>query len=575
MNNLINQRNILIGIFITICIYVITYYSTNRLPVLPFTQINNPPVVHNSDCTDDGWISSSLYNELQSYIISRDRILQDIPKPIAIKDGIVQTMPLNYDYIQFVNHTITTINYPYSKWECANTSSADIVKTGEYCILTNIYYNSVLDEYYFYQDTSQTNKPKRNIFIAPNFAANVTIIEDSTFFKEKFNLASILTRPILVGSPYDDNYAHGFLEGCGPRFWVLAECQYHASYINPSKIQTYITSEQLKNHPPNWDFYKRRSDGTYEATRKWEHIIQSMQSIYPLLTYKSFNDTNVMFKYLIFPGQKLSRSASWGYTYTSRKFRSYPFPTQHYRRAYLAFSEWILNNFHLPSKFELTKIQKEVQLKQSSESIPICNGTCTIEQSIENSTDEYTGEWIVVLNRAGRGKREITNADELVQGLLKTFPDHSNPHLRVWPKQFNFDDNLYESARMGRSIRLLIGVHGAGLSNTLFMRPGAILYEINPYGCRDLSFNFRRWAEVFNLQHALWVPSYGENGNEDDQCERDGRITLNVKEIIDEVKNMLKNENYYRTGYIKRALDIMTDLSIVDYPPKGYENLFS
>jgi hypothetical protein len=465
------------------------------------------------------------------------------------------------------------MNYPYSKWECSNTSNTDFENSGEYCILTNIYYNSALDEYYFYQDPSQINN--RNIFMGLYYATNMTVINNSTFFQEKFKLSSILTRPILVSSVPDDNYAHGFLETCGPLFWVLAECQYHASYINPSKIQIYLTSEQLREHLSNWIFYQLRPDGTYEPTREWEQMMQSMRSIYPLLTYTSFNKTDVMFKYMIFTGQKMSRSASWGYTYLSRKYQSYPMTTQHYRRAYLAFSEWILNNFHLPSKFELTKSQKELQIKQTFESIPICNNTCTIQHTVEHSTDEYNGEWIVVLNRAGRARREIINADELVQGLLKTFPDHSNPHLRVWPKQFDFDNNLYESVRMARSIRLLIGVHGAGLSNTLFMRPGAILYEINPYGCRELSFNFRRWAEVFNLQHALWIPSYGDNGRQDDECDRDGSVIVNVKEIIDEVQNMLKNEIEYRTGYIKRALDIMTDLSIVDYPPKGYENLLS
>ena len=297
MNNPINQRNILIAILIAVGIYVITYVSTNRLPVLPFPQINSRSVTRDGDCTD-GWISASLYNELQSYITSRDRILQDLPKPITIKDGIIKTMKLNYDYIQFIKQS-TTFDYPYSKWECTKTSNTDVEKSGEYCILTNIYYNSVLDEYYFYQDPSQVNKPKRSIFMAPNYAANLSIIEDAAFFKEKFKIAAVLTRPMLVGSPFDDNYAHGFLEGCGPRFWVTAECQYHASYINLTTLQVYITSEQLKTHPANWRFYERRSDGTYEATRKWEHMIQTMTSIYPLLTYQSFNDTNVMFKYLI------------------------------------------------------------------------------------------------------------------------------------------------------------------------------------------------------------------------------------------------------------------------------------
>jgi hypothetical protein len=125
---------------------------------------------------------------------------------------------------------------------------------------------------------------------------------------------------------------------------------------------------------------------------------------------------------------------------------------------------------------------------------------------------------------------------------------------------------------MARSIRLLIGVHGAGLSNTLFMRPGAILYEVNPYGCRDLSFNFHRWADVFNLQHALWIPSH-DKGRNHNICFRESSIILDIQEILDEVKNLLKNEIEYRSVYIRRALEIMTDMSIVDHPPSGFENI--
>ena len=65
-----------------------------------------------------------------------------------------------------------------------------------------------------------------------------------------------------------------------------------------------------------------------------------------------------------------------------------------------------------------------------------------------------------------------------------------------------------------------------------------------------LSFNFHRWAEVFNLQHALWIPSYGEQGEQNDICDRESATTVNIKEIIDEVKNLLKNEIEYRNGYL-------------------------
>ncbi|CAF4752376.1 unnamed protein product [Rotaria sp. Silwood2] len=65
--------------------------------------------------------------------------------------------------------------------------------------------------------------------------------------------------------------------------------------------------------------------------------------------------------------------------------KSYPFPTINYRRAYLAYSEWILNNFKLKSKFQLTSIQQELQHKKISEQVPICDQTCTIQQQINHS----------------------------------------------------------------------------------------------------------------------------------------------------------------------------------------------
>jgi hypothetical protein len=168
----------------------------------------------------------------------------------------------------------------------------------------------------------------------------------------------------------------------------------------------------------------------------------------------------------------------------------------------------------------------------------------------------------------------MTNADELVEALLKAFPDHSNPYLRVWPTQFNFKDDLYQTARMARSIRLLIGVHGAGLANMIFMRPGAILYEINPPGCRDLSFNFRRWATVFNLQHALWTPSQRLYGSKDDICyNRQAETTLVTSEIVTEVINLIQNEQEYRNGYLRRALNLLNDTTLVDYPQWELEKL--
>jgi hypothetical protein len=547
---------------------IVSYHSLFVIRKQLIIPRRNLSSVFVSNYSDRNWISPSLYNELRSYTKWRKEIQSNIKSIVKVANGTYTHGPLSNDYITFTK-TDRWKDYPYSSWKCSSISDKDPEAT-EYCFLTNIYYDSSINQYYYYRGPSEirTNMT-RNRFISSHSGIYVNIIDSIANFTQK-GVSAILTRPIHITGPPDRNYAHGFLERCGPQFWVLAEFQSHPSFIDPAKVQLYYSSNMKTDFGTNlWQESIRQPDGTHRHIAKWLDVLQSMFSIYPLLTFESFNQTTVMFKYLIFTGaHHYSRTAAWGFNYyLARKFDYHPFHTRQYRRAYLAYSEWILNNFNLTSKFQLTPIQEQLQQTQQSEITPICNEICNA--SLSRVETEFTGEWIVVLNRAGVGRRELINADELLNALLKTFPDHSNPYLRVWPKQFNFDDDLYKTARMARSIRLLIGVHGAGLSNTLFMRPGAILYEITPPGCRVLSFNFRRWAEVFNLQHSLWTP-----GNNQDQCQFDGSTKVNVKEIVNEVINLLQNEYIYRNGYLKRALDIMNDKTLVDHPPSGLENIF-
>ncbi|CAF0921828.1 unnamed protein product [Rotaria sordida] len=395
----------------------------------------------------------------------------------------------------------------------------------------------------------------RHQFMSSHGQFQIHILDDITMIKQ-LGVSAILTQSIHVGGAPDGNYVHGFLERGGPLFWTLSEIQSHRTYIDPSKIQLYYSSKMDTDHGQNiWQPMKRLSDGTYKHTTRWPNVLNAMFSIYPLLTYRSFDRATIMFKHMVFTGLPYRRSPCWGIHQEPKRLLSYyPFNIEEYRRAYLTFSEWILNNFELPSKFELTPIQKKLQESHKSEQIPICYGQCDQNQPLSTSSTEttFTGEYIAVLNRAGIGRRELINADELVQALLQAFPDYTNPYLRVWPKQFDFNDDLYETVRMARSIRVLIGVHGAGLSNTIFMRPGAVVYEITPPGCRILTFFYKRWVEVFNLQHALWSP-----GDKGDVCIHEGSIRVNVDEVVSDVINLIQNENRYRSGYLARALDII------------------
>jgi hypothetical protein len=566
----IRKKHIFVIICVAIClIFVFRNVSIDFMSYL-WTESKARPFANDGL----GWISSpSLYNELRAYITST-RNVHD--KRNIDSGSYFLSRRLNYDYIQFIKKN-SWEKYPFSSMKCYNTSNRELSTGNQYCLFTNIYFNSAADQYYYYQDPSQVQITTDTIELnVPYGKLIINIVGDLSVIK-KLIISAVLTRATYVGGPVDPNYAHGFLETYGPRFWVLSEIQSHGSFVDPTRMQIYYTSHMFTSYPRNWQLYNRQSDGTYRDSIKWAAMIQSMFSDYPLLTYKSFNETTVMFKYFIITGNQMSRTPAFSFYYSvSRSFICHPFHTRQYRRAYLAYSEWMLKNLDLPSKFQLTPIQERLQQSQTLEIFPMCDPACKSDSSkaIKRVKTEFTGDWIVVLNRAGVGRREMTNADELVEALLKAFPDHSNPYLRVWPTQFNFKDDLYQTARMARSIRLLIGVHGAGLANMIFMRPGAILYEINPPGCRDLSFNFRRWATVFNLQHALWTPSQRLYGSKDDICyNRQAETTLVTSEIVTEVINLIQNEQEYRNGYLRRALNLLNDTTLVDYPQWELEKL--
>lgn len=503
--------------------------------------------------TTDGWISASLYNEFKSYLDSIKSIRVNYSGLIRItNENFTITPPLRQDYIRRVDKQNFT-EYPYSSWKCTNTSSKE-PQSHEYCVLKNIYFVAAKNTYYFYRHPLEKKKYTRSQFTGTHGTVRINIIDGIDTIKRQ-GISAVLTKPIHVVGPLDLNYARGFLERCGSLFWAIAEFQSHPSYVDPSKVQLYYASNMHNDHGQNeWLSMLVLPDGIHQHKLRWSKLLYGMFSIYPLLTSQSFDQSAVMFKYMIFTGSSWARSATWGIFYSKERFVAhYPFNIEEYRRAYLAYSEWILNNFELKSKFELTPIQNKLQETCQSENVSMCYENCQKrKRSDKPSVVPFTGEWIIVLNSADVDGRGINNADELIEGLLRVFPDQANPYLRVWPNQVHFDDDLYQTARLVRSARVLIGVHGSGLSNALFMRPGAILYEIDLPGCRMMSFTFRRWADVFNLQYGLWSP-----GDTKDSCFVESSITVNIDDIISDIVNLLENEKAYRNGFLLRAFSIL------------------
>ena len=241
-----------------------------------------------SNHSDSHWISPSLYNEFRSYTQSRKAIQESIKSIVKVGKGTYKIEPLNKDYIKFTKKNSWN-DYPYSSWKCSITSNKDPAGA-EYCYLTNIYYDSSNNQYYYYRSPSEIQiNMTRNKFISSHSRIHFNIIDNITNLTQK-GVSAILTRSVYITGPPDRDYAHGFLERCAAQFWVLAEFQSHPSFIDPTKIQIYYSSTMNNDSAAKlWHKTIRQRDGTYRRKAKWLDLLQSMFSIYPLLTLKSFN----------------------------------------------------------------------------------------------------------------------------------------------------------------------------------------------------------------------------------------------------------------------------------------------
>ena len=95
-----------------------------------------------------------------------------------------------------------------------------------------------------------------------------------------------------------------------------------------------------------------------------------------------------------------------------------------------------------------------------------------------------------------KGQRVVLNEADVTQGLRAAFPDADVFEFR--PDDMSFGEQV---AAM-RNTTLLLGVHGAGLTNLLFLPPGAAVVEIMPWHWERRAYE--RMAHILGFTYAKW-----------------------------------------------------------------------
>lgn len=98
--------------------------------------------------------------------------------------------------------------------------------------------------------------------------------------------------------------------------------------------------------------------------------------------------------------------------------------------------------------------------------------------------------------------RTITNAERLTQIARE---------LGYEPRSLVFDGKSpEEQVKMMVDCSVSLGIHGAHLTNWMFLRPGALAIQIAPYRCSSGFIGaLRRLAEASNMNYMEWAPTNG------------------------------------------------------------------
>ena len=325
----------------------------------------------------------------------------------------------------------------------------------------------------------------------------------------------------VLAQPPHPNYCHGFLEDLHCMFWELTMLQGRRYGIDPKRVVYWITRSSLFDEfPHNWDNLEGIGNGYIRYKSAWRNELHSAFSSHDLGFSGSHGKDNrslIHFRSVLVPGHCSARSPfvnRYGLYHESRTFPFEPFSERTQGKWMLLFGDYLLRHFKVPSKFQ--------------------------------ATTSHDDELIVITSRRSANQREITNPRDL-QILLQ-----DNPMLlRV--VMYEFGASMVQTMQVMRSTRLLITPHGAGMSNMVFMRPGAAVLETDGFRCDYLGVYYGQLANILNIHHRMWTEMRPIDPTRT-ACNFNADIELDVREIASISEELLIQENHFRDAHFRDAV---------------------
>jgi hypothetical protein len=149
-------------------------------------------------------------------------------------------------------------------------------------------------------------------------------------------------------------------------------------------------------------------------------------------------------------------------------------------------------------------------------------------RSFFNVDEEQKGQKRIYISRSKAKRRKIVNEAEFESFLLAHYFEI-----------VHFEDlSVKQQVSMMSEAEIVISLHGAGLTNCLFMPPKSVVIELIPEveKIQDFRFPFWRISSIIELKY-FSIFSKTIHGNENDMYERD--IYVSIKQINEILKAIM------------------------------------
>eukprot|EP00667_Euglena_gracilis_P013335 EG_transcript_13751 len=153
---------------------------------------------------------------------------------------------------------------------------------------------------------------------------------------------------------------------------------------------------------------------------------------------------------------------------------------------------------------------------------------------------------LVVIDRPPGTDRHVTNLDALIGAIAERIPGLTLQRVQLEKM------HVFEQARLFASARVVVGPHGAGLGNAMFMAPGGAIVELMPVGRYNGCYG--NFAFAYRLKWYHTPVSYQKAG--------DGSIHLNATSLARAVALTL--EAWNATTDVRPAITVLGEPELHD-----------